>query len=842
MVYTFKAQTISKNVFCMLLLITFVKLSTLPSINISETDNSFSYSSNNELEVNPKFTKEINYLKIEVESHDTIEFVLSYYQDSTLNNRKQLSQSISGKAFIYLKKEQLKQAFYISIKSDSTYWDYTLHFIQKEKMELNLGEQYSYYVTEENKNMEFFIKGTPEVLYNNSEVDALSNSTYKLSIWARGSKKVNSEIINFNNQTDIKKEINGFNAYLLQLNELKELSYTFKVEGNPGDLIKVGTLFYSKDNLCQTIIKDHSMEIFGLLKDFVMEKVYFLTPKLNNSNGIQLAFETINAYDYSFYQTKLYLNPYNDELNIHSFYMDDEITEQFYLFQFAKDNSNEFKVYSPLILGGSYMLFLKNGEKIGLQPMISENNEYLTYQTTPYKGNHTSTMVTYTDYPFCKNKKNEVPLLQYYSSSISYNKNEYNNKLSPIDHNQTLLVLTCESKECNIYVNIYTEKNKPTIFPSMNYYRYIRKGNKDNFMIDLSTEIKFIWETIKWFINIEVINGGPSDLKISFSEKNTTILKNNNKILYEQNLTKLRDITLNIEATKKNIVYSIVIIIGEDVFIPQINYLIKCDNNLTKKTINFVSDTNRQVYYVGFYLLSELKVVKLDSLSNEKPPILNVDKYYQDLKDNFDVIASSERYSITKNVTKENSLFELSLFKYSNNNLDESIILTNNIERIFIFTENYTQFKAMYLLGGIKNDLIINIQLVNETEYTMDLFVNNVNKMRHSLNKTKDITLKSTDFPKDEYQPNKINLIITSNIKKNSIIKIKIKEKNDEQDKDKNNYLKYIILGGSLVGVIFILLIIVIVILCKSKKSYDNLREKVKSISFKADNDDDLLD
>ena len=164
MVYTFKAQTISKNVFCMLLLITFVKLSTLPSINISETDNSFSYSSNNELEVNSKFTKEINYLKIEVESHDKIEFVLSYYQDSTLNNRKQLSQSISGKAFIYLKKEQLKQAFYISIKSDSTYWDYTLHFIQKEKMELNLGEQYSYYVTEENKNMEFFIKHLLKVL------------------------------------------------------------------------------------------------------------------------------------------------------------------------------------------------------------------------------------------------------------------------------------------------------------------------------------------------------------------------------------------------------------------------------------------------------------------------------------------------------------------------------------------------------------------------------------------------------------------------------------------------------------------------------------------------------
>ena len=111
MVYTFKAQTISKNVFCMLLLITFVKLSTLPSINISETDNSFSYSSNNELEVNPKFTKEINYLKIEVESHDTIEFVLSYYQDSTLNNRKQLSQSISGKAFIYLKKEFFSSTF-----------------------------------------------------------------------------------------------------------------------------------------------------------------------------------------------------------------------------------------------------------------------------------------------------------------------------------------------------------------------------------------------------------------------------------------------------------------------------------------------------------------------------------------------------------------------------------------------------------------------------------------------------------------------------------------------------------------------------------------------------------
>ena len=831
---------------------TFVKLAnTVESIDISETTYSFDYKTNMELKVNPKYTEKKQYLKIELESkQDTIEYVLSYYQnDSKFKDRKQLSQSISGKAFIYLKKEQVNQEFYISVLSENSSFDYTIKFIQKDKMELNLGEQYSYYVTGETKNMEFSITGTPEVLYNNTEELAPSNATYKLSIWATSSKSIKATLNNFNDQKDIKKEVNGFNAYLLQLEELKEFSYTFTVEGNLGDLIKVGVLFFSKENLCQTIIKDHKMEIFGYLKDYVMERVYFLTPKLDNEDSLKVAFDTLYAYDYSFHQKKLFFDNYNNEFNLFTYAMEYDKSEQFYLFQFSKNNTHLLKVYSPLILGGSYRLNLKRGEKVGLLPMFS-NNEYLTYQTTPFKGNHQSSIVSYTDYPFCKNedKNKETSLLQYYSSSITYNKNEYNNK-SPIDHNQKLLVLTCESKECKIYVNIYTEKNHPTIFPSHNYYKYIRKGSKDNFIIDLTPEQNYVIESLKWFINIEVLNGKTSDLNIIYTNKNVTV--KNNKILYENYLTKLRDIPLTIEATKKNIIYSIMIRIGEDILMPQINYLMKYDQNLIEKIINFDIDYYFNTFYVGINLFNEneFNVFKIEKLSTNNIPILQGNKFYQDIKENEDMLSLSERYNITKSKeSNKESFFEMSLFKYYNNNiLDESIILPNNIVRPFIFTEKYTQFKFMYLLGENKNDLTINIKLLNNTTYKMDLFVNNEkNSLSYTLNKTKDITIPSKEFPNGEYQPIKVEFVITSEVNTNSTIEINIKEIINQppikESKSKISTTLIIIVACAIVGIILILLTIVIVMLCKSKKSYEELKEKVNSVSFKADNDDDLLD
>ena len=846
MVDIFKAHTISKSLLCIIFLMSFINSVVInDTIYVDETNNTLNYTEKKELGVNLNlnFTQGKEYLKIElISKKENIEYVLSYYEkDSTLKDRKQLSQSISGRAFIYLKKAQFNQTFYISVLSEDSSYDYQLIFSPKEKMELKVGEQYSYYVTEHNKAMEFFINETPEVQYVQNY---LASSNYKLSFWARGSKNINATIKELNNQTNInQKKKDGFNAYLLQFENLINLSYTFTVEGNPGDLIKVGTFFFGKDNLCQTFIKDHKMEIFGFLKKDIMENVLFLT----EINGLQLAFDSVDVYDYSLFQKSIFKKD-NGEHNVYEFSLTNEKNEQFYLFQFSKKNEKLFKVYSPLILGGSYMLHLKKDEKVGLLPMLSENNNYLTYQITTDNCNHKSSLVNYTDYPLCKNaEKKETSLLQYYSSSFTYKNTEYNNKISPIDHNQKLLELTCQSNDCKIFVSIFTEKNNITIFPSMNYYRYIRKGSKDNFMIDLTPDINKVENNIKWFINIEVQNGNPSDIKTNLPEKD--IIQKNNIILYEQNLTKLRDIPLTIEAKEKNVVYSIMIKKLNFEFNSQINYLVKYDNNIGDKPITFNIDKNHLLYFVGFYLFSddEFKV------ENQQNSILKGNAFYQDIKENKNNEPEDiSAYNITKNNSKESSLFELSLFKFNNGNLDDSIILSNNIVHPFMFTEKYSQFKFMYLNADNKNNVKINVNLLNKTKkYKMDLYINNNKKKSYNFNQTQDISVNSNNFTKVEYQLNKIEFVITSEEKSVSTIEIKIEEKKAEEntggnknDKGNNNNL-FIIISCSIIGVIVILIIVVIIILCKSKKSYDDLREKVNSVSFKADKNDeeeDLLD
>ena len=107
-----------------------------------------------------------NYTKLVVrennatsESHlNYINYAISYYQnDGTFSNRRQLSYGSLNTTTMWLKEEQIKDGFYLSIESTYSICNYSLEIYQKNKIELLRGEQYSYYVTKENKEMVFYI-------------------------------------------------------------------------------------------------------------------------------------------------------------------------------------------------------------------------------------------------------------------------------------------------------------------------------------------------------------------------------------------------------------------------------------------------------------------------------------------------------------------------------------------------------------------------------------------------------------------------------------------------------------------------------------------------------------
>ena len=111
-------------------------------------------------------SKLTNYTKLIVrdnnatnESHlNYINYVLSYYQDDeTFSNRKQLSYGSLNTTTMWLKEEQIKNGFYLSIETTYNNCNFSLEIYPTNKAELLRGEQYSYYVTEENKEMIFYI-------------------------------------------------------------------------------------------------------------------------------------------------------------------------------------------------------------------------------------------------------------------------------------------------------------------------------------------------------------------------------------------------------------------------------------------------------------------------------------------------------------------------------------------------------------------------------------------------------------------------------------------------------------------------------------------------------------
>ena len=275
---------------------------------------SFKFSGNKKFYVNSVKENNLpNYLKIQVDSlysndNNDNRFVISYYQqDSSFEERKQFSQSYSNSTFIWLTKKQINKNFYFSVECSNSSWSYNLTIYKKEYAELNLGEIYNYYVTEENKNMKFLIKVNISQYFN--EIYYFSNK--KVTIWSRCGKAI-STIIEPHSYFSLKKD--NYQAYLfIYYNNDENLKeYYLKVEGNIGDLINIGSLIFNEKNTCPIIFKDIGTEITGIFKKDIFESIcfkfqnatsnslnYFLYDFFLSSSGLNQSFLNIDNYTLS---------------------------------------------------------------------------------------------------------------------------------------------------------------------------------------------------------------------------------------------------------------------------------------------------------------------------------------------------------------------------------------------------------------------------------------------------------------------------------------------------------------------------------------------------------------
>ena len=158
---------------------------------------------------------------------------------------------------MWLNYEQIKNGFYLSIESFNSTCNYSLEIYPYYEPELNPAEQYSYFVTKENKEMKFAITK------KNFKLEKLQYFT----IWAKGRENIQTSFsgIKINNTFGIDP---NFTAFFIVIEDNEDFYGLFRIEANEGDYITIGTLVY-KDGFKIDYYYD-GIEYYGfLIKDLL---------------------------------------------------------------------------------------------------------------------------------------------------------------------------------------------------------------------------------------------------------------------------------------------------------------------------------------------------------------------------------------------------------------------------------------------------------------------------------------------------------------------------------------------------------------------------------------------
>ena len=293
--------------------------------------------------------------------------------------------------------------------------------------------------------------------------------------------------------------------------------------------------------------------------------------------------------------------------------------EGLYSFNYNKneDLDDKINIFPPLKLGQFYQLNMRKGENIGLVSIFLDSDfKYFTYKVLEKKGKFKAYTIKCDNYPFCNKTKDVEYLINYNAASRTYFKKFSVNAVSPIDQNQIMIIIECESDICSINANIYTENNQIAIEPLISYQNFQIKEKLEQ--LNLSSFYK------NFLINVEYESIEDVSYKTtSCSIKDTNdVNKNNNNnnddglCFYEitNNYDSKPDFILKLNSKEKS-VYSVAVanITKSDndsleiTITPGINYLIKIDNNKANDTIVKIMNLSQiginknSIYYINFY-------------------------------------------------------------------------------------------------------------------------------------------------------------------------------------------------------------------------------------------------
>ena len=802
--------------------------------------------------IQPNFTSHTqipNYIKVVVRDNNAnnesylnyINYVISYYQnDKTFTNRKQLSYGSLNTIIMWLKNEQFYEGFYLSIESSYKTCNYSFEIYPKTKAELLRGEQYSYYITEENKEMIFSIKNNNFKL-KNSFLDYIN-------FWAKGSDNNDIEVSikgNYSNYQNDYQKHSKYNAYLLKVRNLEYYEFEIEIKGKPGDLISIGTLCCTQD--CTIDYFYNGIEYYGLLKKG-NEINCFLEDMIAKKDYQFIAVDNFNKIIDWYRIQSCFINITTSELECIPYIcieMPSNYDELLYSFKSLKtpsyNNGYNFKLY-PLQYGSNYSIGFSKNITYKFFPFYSENFDYITYNIQTEQISNVS-IFNCDNYPLCifspnENLKNTPIQRDYGSYSFSFKKNDISN-WSPIGKNQKLLVITCSNStsgynNCHYLIRIYTDKSLLYIKSSYkNEYKIIRKGNTDHLAIyDLT------------YVSIETLSG---NISIDFDNNTTEHYSNNNinsyiikkdigqKILF-LNIKGENNSVYSIKTHKETITKANLGIINE-IYFSFGNSLFKLEKNETLESFIFSFYSNYKSYFSLYPIGCEIDISNASLSYNDyglTPLSLNYGYYHE-------IFNNSRNYRYISIKPKNKTCFIFSSFFLLDNSLyDNGIILEYNYPQRFLFNNNFNDFTYIYYFAEIENKININIHLLNKSKYKIILYIND-NKLKdiYNIEKNKTIEVKKKNLEnicKNVQQISKLsfNVLLDSSNNENSLIEITINsEETTNNSKIKISQKQIIlIISFSIIGIILILLIVFCICKYKNKNNFEN---EIKNLSKEKD-------
>ena len=740
------------------------------------------------------------YLRILIQdekTNSTINHIISFYQqDSKFVKRTQLSQSLNYETELFLNKDQMKNEFYFTVECDKYPCSYKYIISKKDNIEINLEDRYSYtyYVTEETKDMSFIIKGNPELTSNYRMV-----GKNVVTVWAKGNKKIISEL---NAKNAVKNS--EFEAYLVTLEEVGPFMYNFKVKGEVGDLINIGVSFFdgTYHNFYYNTVSGNIKEFSGFLKKGIKEvncfKIEKATPGEENEDGF-ISFTNNNNYDI-------------DLMSITTLFGDNryfkrclsilDADEGFYSFQFiGQNNENSANIYPPQIIGKEYTRYILEGDTIQIIPIKPDYDyTFMTFKINIGHGKKINAFInSCKTYPLCDTStetlENSTKIQSFNSFSISFTKKEVNQfSSSPIDKKQRILLIHCETgtrsiltrksnqKFCLIKVNIYTDKNEFYLEPYISHYRYIPKNSEDNFIIGLKNNIADYM-----IMNLELFSGNYSLILSDKNKQNYEHYVLDKKSLY---IFKDQERPIKIKAFENSFYHLNYILKNKYAvdysFTIGANYLFNLgkkeyENILFANPNNIIDlDENDINMIIDFYPHNcdiEIRKMFTSEGQDQIKELSQENDFYQDITNQNQnirkILPAIFNYTIINKDSNDNCLVDVSYFQYNNdfsNTIDGIIFNTNSSREILIPSKDHI-IKCSYPLFGKNTTIIIDFEIEKNESYLINIFLNDeIIESEYIIEDNSSIYIRPKNF-EHVYKP------------KNQVFKLSfnIKSQNDDQ-------------------------------------------------------------